>query len=109
MQLGGTFVWRRPPLEKPQQKENESHSICEVYFCSAASNLQPWSHIFIKLHVGYVYHLQKQDDPCIGHGIRKTQDSTSHDCIAQVEDWHPKRGFSFKLQPMQDRGEEWTG
>lgn len=50
--------------------------------------------------------LQKQDDPCVGHGVRQSQDSTSHDCIAQVEDGHPKRGFPLKLRPMQDRGEK---
>lgn len=41
--------------------------------------------------------LQKQDDPGVGHGVRQSQDSTSHDCIAQVEDRHAKRGFPLKL------------
>lgn len=41
--------------------------------------------------------LQKQDDPGVGHGVRQSQDSTSHDRIAQVEDGHPKRGFPLKL------------
>lgn len=45
----------------------------------------------------YLNNLQKQDDPCVGHGVRQSQDSTSHDCIAQVEDGHPERGFPFKL------------
>lgn len=52
--------------------------------------------------------LQKQDDPCVGHGIGQSQDSTSHDCIAQVEDRHAERGFPFKLKPMQNREEEKT-
>lgn len=51
--------------------------------------------------------LQKQDDPCVGHGIGQSQDSTSHDCIAQVEDRHAERGFPFKLKP-QKRQEEKT-
>lgn len=50
--------------------------------------------------------LQKQDDPCVGHGIGQSQDSTPHDCIAQVEDRHAERGFPFKLKPMQNREEE---
>lgn len=41
--------------------------------------------------------LQKQDDSCVGHGVRQSQDSTSHDCIAQVEDRHAKWGFPLKL------------
>lgn len=50
--------------------------------------------------------LQKQDDPCVGHGVGQSQDSTSHDCIAQVEDRHAKGGFPFKLKPVQNREEE---
>lgn len=30
--------------------------------------------------------LQKEDHPCVGHGVRQSQDSTSHDGVAQVED-----------------------
>lgn len=40
---------------------------------------------------------QKQDNPCVGHGVRQSQDPTSHDRIAQVENRHAKRGFPFKL------------
>ncbi len=45
----------------------------------------------------HLNNLQKQDDSCVGHGVRQSQDSTSHDRIAQVEDGHPERGFPFKL------------
>lgn len=41
--------------------------------------------------------LQKQDDPCIGHSVRQSQDSTAHDGITQVEDRHAKWGFALKL------------
>lgn len=34
--------------------------------------------------------LQKEDDPCIGHGVCQSQDPTAHDCVAQVEDRHAK-------------------
>lgn len=42
--------------------------------------------------------LQKEDHPCVGHGVRQSQDSTSHDGVAQVEDGHAKRGFALKLK-----------
>lgn len=41
--------------------------------------------------------LQKQDDPCIGHGVCQSQDPTAHNGVAQVEDRHAKRSFALKL------------
>lgn len=44
---------------------------------------------------------QKEDDPCVGHGVRQSQDPTAHDGVAQVEDRHAKWGFALKLEKMQ--------
>lgn len=46
-------------------------------------------------------YLQKQDDPCIGHGVCQSQDATAHNGVAQVEDRHAKRGFTLKLESME--------
>lgn len=45
------------------------------------------SHIIICLvYQMQMNNLQKEDHPCVGHGVRQSQDSTSHDGVAQVED-----------------------
>lgn len=40
---------------------------------------------------------QKEDDACVGHGVRQTQDAAAHDGVTEVEDRHSEGGFTFKL------------
>lgn len=62
---------------------------CKEHKSALISNLQSLIYCIV-FNILCVSNLQKQDDPCVGHGIRKSQNSTSHDGIAQVEDRHPK-------------------
>lgn len=59
-------------------------------------------HLVMKLRSDTVFshgnNLQKENDSCVGHCVRQSKDSTSHDCVAQVEDGHPNWCFSLKLQ-----------
>lgn len=43
--------------------------------------------------------LQEEDHPCVGHGVRQSQDPAPHDGVAQVEDGHAERGLALKLKP----------
>lgn len=47
------------------------------------------------------FHLHKQNDARVGHGVGQTQDPAAHDGITQVEDRHPKRGMSRVLRHTQ--------
>lgn len=40
----------------------------------------------------------KDDDAGVGHGKGKSQNTTAHDGIAEVEDRHTERGLALKLE-----------
>ena len=44
---------------------------------------------------------QEKDDAGVGHGVWQTQNAAAHDGIAQVEDRHPKRGFTLELEKTE--------
>lgn len=46
---------------------------------------------------------QEEDDACVGHGVRQTQNAAAHDGVAEVEDRHPDGGFTFKLPRHSSR------
>lgn len=41
--------------------------------------------------------VQKEGDAGVGHGVCQTQNPTSHNGIAKIEDRHAERGLPFKL------------
>lgn len=54
--------------------------------------------VFIIYLTATFWYSQEEEYACVGHSIGQTQDSTAHNSIAEVEDRHAKRGFSFKLK-----------
>ncbi len=44
------------------------------------------------------FHLQEKQYASIGHSVGQSQYATAHNGIAQIEDWHAKRGLPLKLR-----------
>lgn len=53
---------------------------------------------FVIKRVMKVFHLQEKQYASIGHSVGQSQNPTAHNGIAQIEDWHAKRGLPLKLR-----------